>query len=336
MEEDLLLELLKIDSESGNEKELGEFIVKRLEKNFKVEIQKIKENFNIFAYTGKPKTIFSTHLDTVPGKLEIKNDGQFIYGRGACDSKSQITAMILASEKALEKGMKDFGLLFTVQEETDFAGAKKAVELVPDSVELVVYGEPSNLEILSGQKGLMTFKIICKGKAAHGSTPEKGINAIEILMKNLQKLKQLDFEKNNSLGENSLNIGIIKGGTAVNVVPDYAEATIEIRNTIDPKKILEKIKQELEDIEIDFVNFYEPVFNAGAENLAGKLGLKTKIISYFTEMYFFKDKANTLVIGAGNDECAHTNNERVSIEELKKLVNIYLKIIKNQNASTNS
>lgn len=326
MEEDILIELIRINSESGNEKDIGEFIKKRLERSFKIAKQNINDNFNLFVSAGDPKIIFCAHLDTVPEKIPVKSDGKFIYGRGACDNKSQIAAMILAAEEARKKGLIDFGLLFTVQEETDFAGAKKACELIPESTKLIVIGEPTNFSIVSGQKGLLTLKLICRGKSAHGSTPEKGVNAIELLIDNLKKLREINFDKNESIGENSLNVGIIKGGSAVNVVPDYAEATIEIRNTVNPEVILNQIKKEL-DVEIEIVNSYEPVFNQNAEELARKLKLKIKTVPYFTEMYFFGRKTSAIVLGAGLEEDAHSKNEKVKINDFKKLIEIYFKIL---------
>jgi acetylornithine deacetylase/succinyl-diaminopimelate desuccinylase-like protein len=201
------------------------------------------------------------------------------------------------------------------------------MEIIPNTTKLTIIGEPTDLNIINGQKGLITLKLICKGKSAHGSTPKKGINAIELLVESLSKLKKISFEKKEDLGESSLNIGIISGGNASNVVPDYAEATIEIRNTVNPEIVLEKIKGELKNTEIRIINSYEPILNKEAENIAKDLGLKTKIVPYFTEMYFFNKKSKTIVLGAGLDEDAHSKNEKVKINDFKKLIEVYLKIL---------
>lgn len=326
MEENFLLELLRISSKSGKEKELGEFIVNRLKKNFRIEKQEINNNFNIFAYLGQPRIIFATHLDTIVGDLEIKKDYKYVYGRGVCDSKSQIAAMILAAEKALKRGLTDFGLLFTVQEETDFMGAKKAIELIPKSTKLIVVGEPTNLVMAIGQKGLVYLKISKEGKSAHGAMPEKGINAIELLMNDLIKLKDIKFKEDDVLGKNIINIGIIKGGSAPNIVPDYAEATVVIRNTVEPKEIIEQIKKEI-GAKIEVLTSYEPVLNKEIKMIAKKLNLETKTVPYFTEAYFFDKKAKSIILGAGKEEDAHSKDEKVKIEDLKKLIQIYLKLI---------
>ena len=111
-------------------------------------------------------------MDTVPNCPKPKIADGWLYGRGACDTKASIASMVVAAEKAAREGIKDFGLLFDVSEETDFSGIKKAVNLA--NPKFVIVGEPTNLKPVIGQKGLLGFKVICKGKVAHGSTPEKG------------------------------------------------------------------------------------------------------------------------------------------------------------------
>jgi succinyl-diaminopimelate desuccinylase len=328
-EKQLLRELIQIPSESGNEKEIGEYLYDLLKTEFNTEKQYLTDNFNLFAKIGEPKIILATHIDTVYGKIELKEEGGYVYGTGACDNKSQITAMIIAARMAIEKGIKDFGIMFTVQEETDFAGVKKIVGLIPASTELIVCGEPTDLKIINRQKGLMTLKLISKGKSAHGSKPETGVNSIELLIEDLIKIKSiiknLDFETDH--WKNSVNLGKINGGTAGNVVPDHAEAVIEIRNIIDSKIILQKIKQEIKS-EIETINLYEPIINMEAKKVAKELNLELKSVPYFTEMYFYHDFAPTIVLGAGSEDDAHSNSERVKVSDVEKLAQIYFALIK--------
>lgn len=327
-EEKFLLDLIKIKSESGKEKEIGNFIIKRLKDNFLIRKQKVKDSFNILAFKGKPKILLAVHLDTVSGKIKIKKEKKYIYGRGACDTKSQIAAMVLAAEKA-ELSLNNFGLLFTIQEETDFLGAKEVVKIIPRSVKLMVVGEPTNLYLVKGQKGIVCFKIKQKGKSAHGSMPEKGINAIELLIKDLENIKKIKFSKN-ELGENAINIGLIKGGKAENIVPDYAEAVVTIRNVIGAKEIIKILRKKIKG-EIEIIFSYDPILNKEAEKIAKKLKLKVKTVPYFTEAAFFNKKAKTLVLGAGKEEDAHSDREKVRIKDFKKLIEIYYQLLKEYN-----
>jgi len=323
----LLRDLLKIPSSSGNEKELGIYLVKILRKNFQVKIQKVKNNFNILAFVGKPDLILTTHLDTVPEQLEIKEDNNFFYGRGACDAKGAMSSMIIAAEKAKEKGLTNFGLLFDVQEESDFSGIKKAINLV--NPKYVIVGEPTNFKIIKGQKGLLGIKVICKGKSAHGSTPEKGISAISNLINILSEINKLSFPES-SLGKTTINIGKINGGTASNVVPDYAEATIELRTTITNKKILKIIYAKISKSNINLLYSFEPVINK-----SDFIKDYEKItVPYFTEMYFWNKKSKTVVFGPGNPDYAHSNNEKIKKSELIKASKEYYNIISTLSLNT--
>lgn len=312
---ELLRELLKIPSPSGEERQMGIFLAERLKQNFRVKLQKVGSRFNILAAKGKPKIILAAHLDTVPGKLKLREDKKYIYGRGACDTKASIASMVVAAERAVCLGINNFGLLFDVSEETDFKGIKQAVKSVKP--EFVIIGEPTQLKFVTGQKGLLGFKVIARGKTAHGSTPERGKNAIGILLKELEKMQAIKLSKGTTI-----NIGKIQGGRQMNVVPDYAEATIEIRTMPKDSNLFAKIKA--------VVKGATPLYDFKPKKLDNRelasLFKKGITVPYFTEMYFWE---NAIVIGPGDPAYAHSENEKVRIMEVEKAVNIYLRLLKN-------
>jgi len=123
--EKLLIDLLNIPSESGREQQLTETVLNRLKAaSFQVEkIPVSDDRFCVLAIEGTPKILLAAHLDTVVGQLEVSADEENVYGRGSCDTKGSAAAMIVAAEKAATAGATDFGLLFTVGEETSFDGA---------------------------------------------------------------------------------------------------------------------------------------------------------------------------------------------------------------------
>lgn len=319
--ENLLLDLIKIPSPSGKEEKLARFIADILKKDFSVKFQKTNESVNLLAVKGMPKVMFNAHLDTIGKELKVEQKNGIIYGRGACDTKSQIAAMVIAAEQ-----LDNISLLFDSCEEKNFSGIKKAVSLIPKSIKRIIVGEPTNLDLITGQKGLLTIKVICRGKEAHGSMPEKGENAIEKLMKVLKKLKSQNLGKNKVLGKTTMNIGQISGGKAPNLVPDYAEAIIDIRTADNPKKLFEKLKKSL-DAEVISMYVFNPVFS----DIATKLKLKKRAVPYFTETYFLDKKAKTILIGAGKEQYAHSNKEQVDIKSVKKLVDIYVRLAKEVN-----
>ncbi|MDD3083728.1 MAG: M20/M25/M40 family metallo-hydrolase [Candidatus ainarchaeum sp.] len=329
MEDDFLLELVRINSVSGNENKLVDFLDKRLKKSFKTKKQRVNKNHNLIAFKGKPKILLQAHLDTVPPFLKSRKDKKFVYGRGTNDTKGQLAAMILAGEKAIEEGINDFGLLFTVEEETSFGGAKKAVSIIPKTTKLIVIGEPTNFKIVEAHNGILDLKIKAFGKSTHGSCPEKGINAIEKIIEIIRTIKKIDYPKGRILKQNPINIAKISGGIASNVVPDYAETQIVIRTATNPKETLKKIKENTKKIKgIKIISqTLPPVISKNAKKIAKKIGLKTITFRGYTEAYYFSKKTDFIILGLNDFGTIHSKKEKASIKELKKLTKIYYKLL---------
>lgn len=315
----LTRDLLKIPSPSGEEKEIGNYLVNRLKKNFNVKTQKVGNGFNIIATRGIPEIILNIHLDTVPNLLGLREDKKYLYGRGACDAKGPLATMIVAGELAVVEGLTNFGLVFDVCEETDFSGVKKVIKMV--SPEKVIVGEPTNFSVVVGQKGLIGFKIKEKGVSAHGATPKKGSSAVIGLLKKLDILSNLTFPNGCTL-----NIGKIKGGSAVNVVPESAQALVEIRTSVKNDKIIRLIQKTIGKVEVLY-NF-NPVITKNV-NWVNKFANGLEFVPYFTEMYFWnKIGADTIVFGPGESKYAHSKDEKIKKQDLIKAVKLYLKILR--------
>ena len=321
----LAMDLVRIPSISGEEMEVGNFLKDLLAKDFTIKTQKVGNRINVFAFTGRPKLMLTTHMDTVPGTPKIAEDSKFIYGRGSCDAKGAIAAMVSAALAALEGGLNDFCLLFDVDEENEFEGIKKAIKMV--NPEFVVVGEPSSLKLVNGQKGLLQFDLSQKGRAAPASLPQRGLSAINKLLLDLNKIAKIKLPKNKFLGETTMNIGKINGGRAANIIPDYAYAKIDVRTSSRNSEIKQLFRKAAINGKLKTELDFEPAFN-DLYDLPKLLGLKTMVASYFTEMYFWRKKANTVVFGPGDYRYAHSAFEKVSKKELLKAAEIYLEIIK--------
>ncbi len=321
----LVRDLLKIPSPSGQEKEVGLFMAERLKKNFDVKIQKVGDRFNVFAIKGKPRLVLTTHMDTVPKQILFKEDEKNIYGRGSCDAKGILACMICACEEASEQGLKDFGMVFDVSEESDFSGILKAVDEI--NPEFTVVGEPTDFNLVFGQKGLIQLKIKCVGKSAPGSVPDKGVSAINKLIDILAKLKSAKLPEDETLGKTTMNIGLISGGFAPNVVSDYAEAIAEIRTTRPNEEVIFALREIIPVNCLEIVFSYDLVLNKNID-FWEKFSFSNLFVSYFTEMYFWAKKSNTIVLGPGKYEFAHSDDEQISKEDLIKGKDIYLNIIK--------
>lgn len=186
---------------------------------------------NVLALWGRPRVLFSTHLDTVPPFIPPKKHGDAIYGRGTCDAKGQIMAQLEAIRQMLREGITGFAWLGVVGEETDSIGAAAALGLsgrVRDCRALI-NGEPTDLKLATGQRGVLHLRLKCTGRAAHSGSPELGLDANWMLIDWLQRMRELPKLDDPDLGPEVWNLGRIEGGQAINSIPAHAEAHVLAR-----------------------------------------------------------------------------------------------------------
>src|SRR5579864_7737478 len=198
--------------------------------------------FNLFAHWGNPVVTLSTHMDTVPPFFPSREDEEFIWGRGSADAKGIIASMIGAAEGLLEDGARNFALLFVVGEERNSAGAYAAAENRRGS-HFLINGEPTENKLALATKGIIRFEVEARGKLAHSAYPELGESAIEKLLDALQEVRKMRLPQDPLLGRSSVNIGVISGGRAPNVIPDAALAEIAIRLVGDPAPVREAMSR---------------------------------------------------------------------------------------------
>ena len=217
---ELTRKLISIPSISGDEKAVADFVTEYLiAAGFEVEQQNAVEGRpNVYARIGDPEVVLSTHTDTVPPFVEFREDDAYIYGRGACDTKGIIAAMLKAGEALNDANVTDFGLLFVVGEEAGSVGARVA-NSIPNRSRYLINGEPTESKLALGSKGSLRVVLRAKGRAAHSAYPEMGESAIEKLLEVLDDLKRVDLPRDQTLGASTMNIGMIKGGVAANVIP---------------------------------------------------------------------------------------------------------------------
>src|SRR5271156_2055989 len=187
-----------------------------------------RDRFNVLASWGRPVVTLSTHMDTVPPFFPSREDAEFIWGRGACDAKGIIAAMVAAAEQLLGEGVKNFALLFVVGEERNSAGALVAAR-APRGSKYLVNGEPTENKLVLASKGILRYEVIARGKMAHSAYPELGESAIEALLDALDAIRKVPLPTDALLGPCTMNIGTISGGRAPNVIADAAKAEILVR-----------------------------------------------------------------------------------------------------------
>ena len=202
------------------------------------------ERFNVYAAMPgvTPDVVLSTHMDTVPPFFGCTEDDEFLYGRGTCDAKGIIAAQVAAAERLRDAGVK-VGLLFVVGEERDSAGAKVANEN-PRGSRFLINGEPTDNRLALATKGALRVELRAQGRMAHSAYPELGESAIDKLVEALHDVLAMPLPVEPEIGPATLNIGLISGGHAPNVIADKAEAHLLVR-TVGPS---EEVKEEIERV----------------------------------------------------------------------------------------
>ncbi len=321
-EEKLLKELILIPSPSGSEKEIGEFIFDILNKQgFQIQKYPVeKDRFNIIAKLGKPNVYLSAHIDTVRPFLKYCEDKSHIFGRGSCDTKASIAAMVTTAIEAKKQGINNFGLIFTVGEESTLDGVKAVVKSGL-AVPFVIVGEPTSLEIVNGHFGILVIKITTKGKAAHSSRPEKGVNAIDMLLDIVQMVRAILISTGTLM-----SLVQIKGGIADNVIPNEAHAIFSFRiSPDDSTDYYNKIKSfSTNNTKVEVVQEVKAIYCKVPNQLSFIKTIKT--VKYLTELSFYK---NGVVLGPGDIQYAHGPEERLPRKELSEAVKIYKQILEN-------
>lgn len=320
--------LIDIDSVTPNESEVGQYLYDYLQPLVKqhggaLERTEVEPNRrNIFARWGDPEIVFSTHIDTVPPYIPSREDEEFVWGRGACDTKGIIASMLKALEALLEDGVRDLGVLFVVGEEVDSVGARKANENAPGS-KYLINGEPTENTLALGTKGSLRLEIEARGKMAHSAYEELGDSAINKLLDNLQALRSLKLPADPTLGDTTLCITKISGGRAANVVPDQAQATVMIRVVSDIAELKKTVLEALDDR----VSATAPV-QTPCVRLKAVPGFETSIMKYTTDIPKLTNWGQPLLLGPGSVHVAHTEEERVPKKQLTEAVVLYQKLVK--------
>lgn len=317
--------LIDIESITGNEAPVAEFLEEYLRplvarhggtlERMDVEPRR----FNVFATWDDPVVTLSTHLDTVPPFFASSEDRDTIRGRGACDVKGIIAAMIAAVERLLADGVRGVALLFLVGEERNSAGAYHAAK-TPRGSKFLINGEPTENKLAVGSKGSMRLEVYASGRMAHSAYPHLGDSAIDKLLDALAALRAIEMPADELLGASTLNIGVIQGGRAPNVVPDEAKAEIQIRIVDDGSAIRALVREAVKHLDIDA----REILCIPAMRFGLLPGFETMVAAYTTDIPAFAGTwGQPFLLGPGSIDVAHTNEECVPKVQLVEAVEIY-------------
>lgn len=326
--------LIDIESVTGNERAIGEFLFVYLSSlatrtGGSVERMAVdRDRFNLFASWGSPAVVLSTHIDTVPPFFPSSEDAEHVHGRGACDTKGILAAMIKAIEGLLSDGVRGFGLLLVVGEETDSLGAQVA-NRNPRGSRFLINGEPTENRLALGCKGALYLRIEAEGRMAHSAYPELGESAIDRLLEAVARLRAVPLPSDRVLGETTLNVGTIAGGRAANVIADQARAEIMIRTVGDTAELRRTIHDALAALPgvLSGVRIAEER-ESRAVHLGSLPGFETTVVKYTTDIPRLGAWGEPFLLGPGSIHLAHTPQERVPIRELAEAVRLYAEMVR--------
>jgi acetylornithine deacetylase len=334
----LTRQLVDIESITGNEAAVGEFLLRELAAlGFSARKMPVPfppestsqagERFNVVAawpQQPRPTVVFSTHMDTVPPFIASSEDAERIHGRGACDAKGIIAAQIAAAVRLRDEGIH-VGLLYVVGEERDSLGAETA-NRHPVRAKFLVNGEPTDNMLARASKGSLRVELTATGRMAHSAYPELGESAIDKLLEALARLRAMPLPVVEDVGPSTLNIGLIEGGRAPNVIPDFARAQLQYR-LVKPSDALRKqiqaavagLAQAEFVLEIPFVR------------LRTLTGFPTMVAAFTTDIPRLSAWGEPLLLGPGSIHVAHTAGEYIEKRQLREAVELYCRVARELN-----
>lgn len=332
---DLTRKLVNIESTTYHEGKAGAFLAGFLDgAGWAVERMPVEQpdlaltpgagsepRFNVYASIPgtAPDVVFSTHMDTVPPYFGCSEDDEFLFGRGSCDAKGILAAQVTAAERLRAGGVK-VGLLFVVGEERDSAGAKVA-NRNPRGSKFLINGEPTDNRLALATKGALRVELRAKGRMAHSAYPELGESAIDKLVEALHDVLALPLPVEPEIGPSTLNIGLISGGYAPNVIADKAEAHILVRTVGPSEEIKEAVMKVVGDrADVSFS------LDLACVRMRRVGNLPTMVAKFATDIPSLTNWGEPFLLGPGSIHVAHTPQEKISKRELLECVELYVEL----------
>ena len=315
--------LIDIPSPTGEEKAVGDFLHAELARlGFDTRRYPVTDSrFNLYAAAGgRPRVIINSHIDTVPPWFASSEDAEKIYGRGACDTKGIIAAMISAGERLLANGQRDFAFLFVVGEETDSIGAKKANEELKDlGSYYVLVGEPTESKFASASKGALTAVVHFDGIAAHSAYPERGDSAIKKMMAAIAAIESAYWGYSPITGDATVNIGVVRGGEKPNIIPASAECEIMFRTA----GVVEGVVAKLDKIVSRFDGKITMWRGNDPQVMKVPEGAQSTVVAFNTDVPHLGNLGQALLYGPGSILDAHGANESILKKDLMAAIDTY-------------
>lgn len=350
MDIELFQDILKIDSTSGKEAALADFLQERLlTSSCRVERFDVGDGTsNLLFSWGEPEIVFCTHLDTVPPYIPPVFDDTAVHGRGSCDAKGQIFAMYEACKVLESRGYDGFGLLLLAGEETGSFGAKAFREQYPGA-EWVIVGEPTDNHMASASKGTKSFEVTFEGKAFHSGYPQYGLSAVEMFNDFMNALRSIVFPKDEILGDTTWNVGKLLSDNPQNILSDRLSCRVYFRTTFETDEMVCNVMKNIagEDARL---RFGRRRVQDGSDIVAKEVaqwqksmtvtafggdsptryeildGFPAKPVAFGSDAPQLTNFRRKILCGPGSILVAHRPEEHILLDDIRTAIDNYVKI----------
>ena len=319
-------ELLSIDSTSGKERKVAEWLAERLPGMFPAANRPVLRaeevgdgTLNLLLTWGTPRIVFCSHLDTVPPYIEPVVADEVIKGRGSCDAKGQVFAIVEACKRLAEEGKTDFGMLLLAGEETGSWGAK-AFAKTEFRAEYLVVGEPTDNCMVSASKGTKSFDLKFTGEPFHSGYPQYGVSAVDLFVEFVNALKAKDFGMDPVLGETTWNIGLLHSDNPQNILSPELTCRLYFRTTfVSDEAVCQWMAEAAgERLAVTARGGDTPARYWTVE------GLPSKSVAFGSDAPHLKNFTHKAICGPGSITVAHRDDEHVLVADLATAVEQYL------------
>ncbi|UOF94455.1 MAG: M20/M25/M40 family metallo-hydrolase [Bacteroides sp.] len=297
-------------------------------------------------YDDNKKTILLiSHHDTVPPSsnysinpfFPLEKDGK-IFGLGSNDAGGCLVSLLYVFIYFYNHDNLNYNLLFVAASEEEISGNNGIKTIYSkffnkNNINLAIVGEPTNMEMNIGEKGLLVLDIYFKGKSSHVALPYEGENAIYKSLKAIQWIKKYKFRKKSEfLGDTTMNVTQIEGGIKHNIIPDICKIVVDIRvnehyNNLDLVQIIKK-NINFGEVVPRSTNLNSKLIDLNNEFV--KIGLNMNLKTCFSATV--SDRllipVNSIKMGPGKSERSHVSDEYVYVHEIQKAILIYSDILK--------
>ena len=371
MDLDFFKEILSIDSTSGKERKVAEWLAERLPGMFPaanrpaLRVEEVGDGtLNLLLTWGTPRIVFCSHLDTLPPYfVPLFPEGVFlsepslrdpshkwappsyaaegghrfgeehplrenvIQGRGSCDAKGQVFAIVEACKRLAEEGKTDFGMLLLAGEETGSWGAK-AFAKTDFKAEYLVVGEPTDNCMVSASKGTKSFDLKFRGEPFQSGYPQYGVSAVDLFVAFVNALKAKDFGMDPVLGETTWNIGLLHSDNPQNILSPELTCRLYFRTTFVSDEAVCQWMEEASSV-IPGLTGNLVVTARGGDTPARYWtveGLPSKSVAFGSDAPHLKNFAHKAICGPGSITVAHRDDEHVLVADLATAVEQYIKL----------